>query len=361
MSNSRLSRQGSILALLIGTGLLAAYPVHAQNNSALDKNGSPIRIGKKTFVSFEGKPVQVLADVEDTFFNELLVARVYDQADATLGATLQPIGDALRAQLDLPAGQGLLVASLRDDSPSAQAGLRQYDILLSLADKPLAAAEDLTKQLRAAGESAVPLKMLRAGKPVTIPVRPIYRVTLGPVAEPKTEYYIGVSIELADDALRTQLGLPAGQGVVVTDVVAGSPAEKSGVKKQDIVLELAEKPIDGLETLARLVQATQQTPTTLKLLRGGKPVTIPITGAVRKVEASPSQDGEAIRYWYWLVTQQQPEYLATRVNVNNLLTRAGSEDLRPRLDQLEKELKALREAVEKLNETLKAGRATKRD
>jgi chaperonin cofactor prefoldin len=38
---------------------------------------------------------------------------------------------------------------------------------------------------------------------------------------------------------------------------------------------------------------------------------------------------------------------------------ADAEDLRQRLDHLEKETKALREAVEKLNATLKAGR--KRD
>ena len=32
-----------------------------------------------------------------------------------LGANLQPVGEALRAQLDLPAGQGLVVEGLRGD------------------------------------------------------------------------------------------------------------------------------------------------------------------------------------------------------------------------------------------------------
>src|SRR5439155_26214130 len=127
-----------------------------------------------------------------------------------------------------PAGQGLLVASLRGDGPSALAGLKQNDILLTLADKPQAAADDLTRFLKAAGESAVPLKVLRAGKPVALQIRPIYRVTLGPATERKNEYYIGVSLEQLDAALRGQLALPANQGVLINDVVSGSPAEQAG-------------------------------------------------------------------------------------------------------------------------------------
>src|SRR5712691_2856917 len=275
-------RSGTALAVLVGTTLLAACPVRAQistihkiktevaaqasrhddakgGKTPQDKNGNPVQPGVGT--TLVDRPLLFRASVDGasseyaTGLGEALIARFHDQADETLGATLQPVSAALRAQLDVPVGQGLLVASLRADSPTAQAGLKQNDILLFLADKPLATADDLTKQLKAAGETAVPLKVLRAGKPITIQVRPIYRVTLGPVEERKTEYYLGVSIDPVDDALRAQLELPAGHGVVVNDVSGGSPAEKSGVKKHDIVLELAGKPIDSPETLAAHVQS----------------------------------------------------------------------------------------------------------
>jgi C-terminal processing protease CtpA/Prc len=281
------------------------------------------------------------------------------------------VGDALRAQLDIPTGRGLLVASLRGDSPSAQAGLKQNDILLSLADKPLAAADDLTKQLKAAGDSAVPLKVLRAGKPITIQVRPVYHVTIGAAREQKTEYYFGVSIEPADEALRAQLSLPSGQGVLVSDVVSGSPAEKAGVKKHDIVLELGGKPIDSPQTLASQVQTAQDKPTTLKLLRAGKPVTLPITGAVRKVETNPRQ--EAMRFW---MVDHQAATVATLLRDSRMNETAAhrAQDLRERLDHLEQELKALRriedvekelkalhEVLDKVNESLKAGKGTRPD
>jgi hypothetical protein len=355
MNGSRFRKYGSVLAVLVGTALLAPSPARAQDATT---GASDIKAAETLLQAL----VEVDVDADLTARTEWLLARVRDHADQTFGATLKPVGDALRTQLSLPAGNGLLVASLIADGPSAQAGLKQNDILLQIADKPLAAADDLTRQLKAAGDAPVSLQLLRAGKPHTIQVRPVYHVTLGPVAERKTEYFIGVSIEGPDDALRTQLALPAGRGVLVTDVVAGSPSDKAGVKKYDIVLELADKPVDKPETLARLVQVARDKPTTLKLLRGGKPVTIPITGAARMVEASLPH--EAVRFW----VLDQSSSANTGGTASQLLearwktaAQSNSIELRLRLEALEKELKALHHAVDKVNDSLKSGKAAKPD
>jgi hypothetical protein len=305
-----------------------------------------------------------------------LVARLVDPADETLGATLQPVGPVLREQLRIPAGRGVLVVSLRADSASARAGLKQNDILLSLADKPLATPEDLTKQLKSVGETPVPLKLLRAGKTITIEVRPVYRVTLGPAQEQKIEYYLGIAINPADDALRAQLGLPARQAVVITEVVKGSPAEKAGIKKHDIVLELAGKPIENPQNLARLVQTSRNHPIEVRLLRAGEPLTIRLTAAARKVEASPRQ--ETYRLW---LSSHQPLVPGDESNLERyprvrseaaLRPPVTSEELKQRLDRLDKELQALRriagierqlkdlhQELEQVKEALKAGKATK--
>ena len=290
MTQIRWNWRAPALALLIGTMLVAGNPVRAQSDTT-GKAAITARVRLSADDNAKGgKPSQVqqginsrlplratFADLDndgklDVFSpnqNGVLafIASFRDSADETLGATLQPVSESLRAQLNIPAGQGLLVASLKSDGPSAQAGLKQYDVLLTLADKPLAAPHDLTKQLKTAGEKTVPLKILRAGKPITLQVRPVYQVTLGPVEEHKTEFYLGVSIAPLDDALRAQLALPSKQGVIVSDVTKGSPAEKAGVKKHDIVLELGDKKIDSLETLATQVQTLRDKPVYVKVLR----------------------------------------------------------------------------------------------
>ena len=45
--------------------------------------------------------------------------------------------DALRVQLELPAGQGLLINQVVENSPAAKAGLKQYDVLLTCHDAPI--------------------------------------------------------------------------------------------------------------------------------------------------------------------------------------------------------------------------------
>jgi serine protease Do len=291
------------------------------------------------------------------------LAVFHDPADAALGATLEPIGDAVRAQLGIPGGQGLVVASLAGDGPAAAAGLRQNDILLNLADKPLASADDLPKQLKAAGETPVLLHLVRSGKPVTVQVRPVYRVTLGPVAEKKTDYYIGVSVGQPDETLRAHVELPAGVGLVANEVVSNSPAEKVGVKVHDILLELDGKPLDSPEALVAQVQAARNKATPLKLLRAGKPLTLSITPELRPVEtASPH---ESFRFWtvkpYHPHAGLSPSGHPWGTLHSDLWYKANEDPADKRLERLDQELKALREAIDELRDSYKTDKSKGRD
>jgi serine protease Do len=291
------------------------------------------------------------------------LAVFHDQADEVLGATLQPVSDSLRAQLGIPAGQGLVVASLAGDGPAAQAGLKENDILLVLADRPLASAEDLPKQLKAAGETAVQLKLVRAGKPLSVQVRPVYRVTLGPAENHQRDFYVGVAVAPPDDTLRSHLDLPAGVGLVATEVIHDSPAAKGGVKAHDILLEMGDKPLDSPETLVAQVQAAGNKATTLKILRAGKPLTVTITPELRKVEADPHHG--ALRFWELhrdLNVSNLEGWSRLPAHVRNVRGRIPgdapeADRMETRLDAFDQELKALRKAIEELRDALQAGKA----
>jgi len=296
-------------------------------------------------------PINLLQDVLIT---------VRDPADEALGATLTPVPDPLRAQLALPTGQGVIVASVAGDGPAARAGLEQNDILLTLAGKPLAEADDLSEQLKDAGKSPVALSLLRKGKPVTINVRPVFRVTLDAAdREAATDYHIGVALNALDEALRAHLELPEGKGLIVTQVVSGSPAEKAGVKTHDIVLELGGKPVDSSEALVAQVQAAKDKPTPLKILRSGKPLSIEITPERRVAPSKPHR--ETLRLWS-LGHQAHPEmYPAMPLHPPGFEPRmyrftpnpAEPDPTTRRLDALDKELKELHKAIDELRDVIK--------
>jgi S1-C subfamily serine protease len=397
MTCSRWITKNVMLAAFVWSMNLAAYPVRAQNLQmictkvtntskpeswqAMTGQGSIDYFPLGLALTMNQTPEiqeQLSEKLQASRLAEIgryydVLARFQDTTDDILGANLQPVGDALRAQIDIPPGQGLVVEGLRGDGACAQAGLQQNDILLSLADKPLATTDDLIKQLKAAGDSPAPLHVLRAGKPVTIQVRPIYRVTLGPVGKQKTEQYIGISVVGPNDATRAQLGLTDGKGMVVAEVEKGSPAEQGGIKKYDIVLELNGKPIDSPETLQRQVQVVQDHQATLKILRAGKPVTISILTSTRKVEVNPNSEAG----YRVLLLNRAEDHLARLAlgttlqsgpvdfnqSVQKSLVQNGqpvdANDLRQRLEHLEKELTAVRAALDKINETLKANKGSK--
>ena len=342
----RFSHWGSLAVVLT----LASGPVWAQTSTVQDINS--LTSAQLLLNGGSNASTFNVRDLVDFTTSDVFVTNA-DPLEELLGATLKPVDDVLRAQLVIPAGQGLLVASLRANGPSAESGLRKDDILLSLAGKPLASTDDLTKQLLAAGQSNVPLKVLRGGKAITIQVRPQFRVTFGPVAKEQNEYYIGVSLEPIEDALRTQLGLAAGQGVVISDVVKDSAAEKAGVQKHDLALELGGKPVGTPEALAHQVQENKNAPSTLKLLRAGKVLTIPITGGVRKVQANSS--GATDKLAIWVDANRQYENSVNdkyRTAARYSLSKKQEHDQAERQVQLEKELKAVRERVDKLIEIL---------
>lgn len=54
---------------------------------------------------------------------------------------------------------------------------------------------------------------------------------------------LGVQIEKVSAVLAEQLDLPKDSGIVITDVTAGGAAEKAGLKKNDVLLKLADKDV----------------------------------------------------------------------------------------------------------------------
>lgn len=284
--------------------------------------------------------------------------------DVGNGARLEPADGSLATQLGIPPGQGLVVTALTPDSPAAEVGLARNDLLLTLGDKPLARPDDVAKQLKAAGDKPVRLRLLRSGKPLTIEIKPIYNVTFGPVAKESRDFYIGVPVEAPDEALRAHLDLPAGQGLVVKSVEPDSPAAKAGLKPFDILLSFGDKPLDDAKALVEQIRASDGKTVTLKVLRSGKRTEVPITPERRKGPAEFRWSNND-RFTYRVVRAPLVDTLTTNRPVERPLglwvaeasrrqVPSATAPLDKRLDDLIKEVKELHQAVEQLQKSIKA-------
>lgn len=83
---------------------------------------------------------------------------------------------------------------------------------------------------------------------------------------------LGVRIEQVPAALADQLDLPAGRGLLVTEVRAGSPADKAGVKVNDVLMEFAGRPVtnDAGAFIAAVDAAPKDRKVDVTVFRKGK-------------------------------------------------------------------------------------------
>jgi serine protease Do len=92
-----------------------------------------------------------------------------EAASALLGMMLQPLNDALRAELDLPATtSGLIVREVEPDSDAAQKGILPGDLITEANQQPVASLADLearAEEARDAGRRSVLVLLRREGDP----------------------------------------------------------------------------------------------------------------------------------------------------------------------------------------------------
>jgi serine protease Do len=85
---------------------------------------------------------------------------------ARLGVTIQPLTDQLGAFLGVPGNKGVLVASVKDGSPSA-GKLKSGDVIISVDGKSVENPDELTRLIRAKSEGAINLKVIRDKKEIS--------------------------------------------------------------------------------------------------------------------------------------------------------------------------------------------------
>jgi len=102
-----------------------------------------------------------------------------------------------------------------------------------------------------------------------------------------SDYWLGVSGDTAEPALRAQLRLGEGQGFLVTGVQEDSPAAKADVEKFDLLLLVDGKNVGELKDLVTVVDENKDKEVELTLLRAGEKRSVKLT-PVKRPDAKPA-------------------------------------------------------------------------
>ena len=100
--------------------------------------------------------------------------------------------------------------------------------------------------------------------------------------------WLGVMIQDISPKLAESFGLKSTKGVLVSDVVKGSPAEKAGLKQGDVITRFDGNEIENAHKLSQAVAATApDTQVKVDLQRNGKEKTVTLTIGTMPSEEQP--------------------------------------------------------------------------
>jgi serine protease Do len=134
-----------------------------------------------------------------------------------------------------------------------------------------------------------------------------------------TRGYLGINIQDITEELAATLNLKGTKGALVSDVVEGSPAEKGGIKRGDVVVAFNHKEIKDSHELSATVAATPiEKEVSVQVVRDGKEAELSV-----KVGRLPSDDvvaamGEETQKDKWgLQLQEMSPAVARQLGLKN--------------------------------------------
>jgi C-terminal processing protease CtpA/Prc len=120
-----------------------------------------------------------------------------------------------------------------------------------------------------------------------------------------TGSYLGVYLEEVTSERVKELGLSEERGAIVTKVVEGSPAEKAGLKENDVVVSFNERRIDSVRELQRLLGETPPDRNIkIEVVRGGSHQTVAATLSKRTPGFAYSFNGPEWNTQAWAQTEE---------------------------------------------------------
>jgi len=177
-----------------------------------------------------------------------------------LGIAIQDVTDELASSFGVREREGVLVADVMKGGPGEAAGLRPGDVIVDLGGTKIREVPDLQRRVaNVAPGQTVAVGVVRDRAPQRLSVRvgemPADDSTAADADVEVGPEGFGLQVEpLAPDTAE-RLGLSFNQGLLVTDVASGGPADRAGLKRGDVILEVDRKPVQDASSLQKALGA----------------------------------------------------------------------------------------------------------
>ncbi|HEY3100559.1 MAG TPA: Do family serine endopeptidase [Methylomirabilota bacterium] len=174
-----------------------------------------------------------------------------------LGVAIQDITDELASSFGVREREGVLVADVIKGGPAEAAGLRAGDVVVEVNGARVREVPDLQRRVAglAPGER-VRIVVVRDGarQPATVTIGEMPSEEPTVLAQTGADGF-GLQVEALPPGIADRLNLAVSQGVIVVDVAAGGPADRAGLRRGDVILEVGRQPVTDAQTFGQALAA----------------------------------------------------------------------------------------------------------
>lgn len=188
-----------------------------------------------------------------------------------IGIYIQDMTKDLAESFDLDEVTGILITQVMEDSPAEDADLEQGDIILEIdGDKVDKVATFRNRIALTAPGTKVLLTILRDGEKEKIKVKIGKMDAADSQSKSATSKLpkLGMELQQLTPELAERLGYDDEKGVLIANVESGSLADRAGIKRGNLILEIDRQPVATVKQAQKLLQTDKDTH--LFLLRQGE-------------------------------------------------------------------------------------------
>ena len=190
-----------------------------------------------------------------------------------LGVYIQRLTPDMADALKVPGKKGALVADVTKDGPAEKAGIKSGDVIVSFDGKPVGDEHELPQIVASTKPgSKVDVVVVRDGKSVTIPIT---IAEMEPEAGerraggPDLSKGLGLSVQDITPDIAKQFGIEDRNGVLVSSVESGSPADDAGFREGDIIRAINRVSVKDSGEFAKQIEKVKGDKTVLFLVERG--------------------------------------------------------------------------------------------
>ena len=183
-----------------------------------------------------------------------------------LGVHIQPVTEDIAASLGLEGTEGAIVAQVQPESPAAEAGLEQGDVITAVNQAPIEDTRALSQTISAidAGTSAT-LTVWRDGEVIELTAAIANAVQAieasadmsGADEDGRLDTF-GLRLENVDSEAGQGAEMDgSGGAVVVAGVAPGSAAHRKGIRPGDMIVTVGNEPVGSIAEVNERIEAAQ--------------------------------------------------------------------------------------------------------